>query len=260
VKARRVKGLDTGASLEENAARIVAVRLDEMRSFIPRALDADNVRAQHDMRIAAKRLRYILEATGFCFGKPAQVAARRARNLQSLLGDMHDCDVMLPMIDAHVADLHADDAGTLRARAGDASKLDPRLAARARHRTAYRGLGVLTVYVQARRKLLFDRFLRFWAEQEEAGTWERLELAVTRRLDEARERRRAAERVENARRQLEAAQRKERAAAERARVAADELAAARGADGAAGIPEGDGWTQVRAAAAGISAATGLRSK
>ena len=35
MKARRVKRLDPAASLEENAARIVSVRLDEMRSFAP---------------------------------------------------------------------------------------------------------------------------------------------------------------------------------------------------------------------------------
>jgi hypothetical protein len=226
MKAKRVKRLDPQASLEENAARIVSVRLDELRSFVPGALDPANSTAQHDMRIAAKRLRYILEATGFCFGKPAHNAARRARDLQGLLGDVHDCDVMLPMVDAHIAELRAEDAAAVRAKAGPAANLDPRLVSRARHRTAYRGLDVLTVYLQARRDLLFERFLGFWQEQEEAGTWDRLERAVMRRLTEIRERRRAAERIEAARRDLEDAERKERAAAERARRAAAELAAA----------------------------------
>ena len=226
MKAQRVKRLDPAAPLEENAARIVSVRLDEMRSFAPAALDPANSVAQHDMRIAAKRLRYILEATGFCFGKPAQTAARRARDLQGLLGEVHDCDVMLPTIDTHIADLRAEDAAAVREKAGDARVLDPALAARARHRTAYRGLDVLTVYVQARRELLFDRFLAFWRAQEEAGTWDRLDRAVAGRLRDIKERRRAEERIENARRELEEAERKERAAAERARQAAAELAAA----------------------------------
>ena len=225
MKARTVKKLDPDASLAENAARIVAVRLDEMRSFAPRALQPDRSRAQHDMRIAAKRLRYILEATDFCFGKSAQTAARRARDLQDLLGELHDCDVLLPVIDDQIAALREEDAATVRRRAGDAPNLDPRLATRARHRTAYRGLEMLAVYVQARRKLLFDRFRSYWHEQERAGTWERLERAVTRRLEEAREARRTAERVERARRELERAERDERAAADRARRAAEELAA-----------------------------------
>ena len=67
MKAHPVKKLDPSHSLGENAARIVKVRLDEMLDFAPRALDG-KTKAQHDMRIAAKRLRYVLEVTGFCFG------------------------------------------------------------------------------------------------------------------------------------------------------------------------------------------------
>ena len=74
---------------------------------------------------------------------------------------------------------------------------------------------------------LFDRFVAFWREQEEAGTWDRLERTVARRLREIKERRRAEERIENAQRELAEAERKQRAAAQRAREAADELAAAR---------------------------------
>ena len=40
-----------------------ATRLDELCSFTPRALDPEQVKALHDMRIAAKRLRYVLEVT-----------------------------------------------------------------------------------------------------------------------------------------------------------------------------------------------------
>jgi hypothetical protein len=226
VKARGVKKLDPAASLGENAARIVAVRLDELRSLATRAVEPECAREQHDMRIAAKRLRYILEATGFCFGKPAQTAARRARDLQDLLGELHDCDVWLPMIEAHVGALREEDATAVHTRAADAADVDPRLAARAGHRTAYRGLEVLEVYVQARRRLLFERFCSFWQEQERAGTWHRLERAVTRRLEAAREQRRTAARVERARRDLEKAERDKRAAADRARRAAEELAEA----------------------------------
>ena len=68
MKARRVKGLEPEAPLADNAERIVRVRLDELTSFMPKALDPDEVVALHDMRIAAKRLRYVLEVTGSCFG------------------------------------------------------------------------------------------------------------------------------------------------------------------------------------------------
>jgi CHAD domain len=228
MKARRVKKLDPAAPLAENAARIVLVRLDEMRSFAPKAIDEGEVKAQHDMRIAAKRLRYVLEATEFCFGRSGETARRRARDLQDVLGELHDCDVMLPRVREHLAELRSEDSRGIRERAGDAPDLDPRLVTLASHRTAYRGLESLAVYYEARRTLLFDRFRDLWRRQEEKGTWRRLEGAANRQLERARKRRRAARRAERAREELADAERQERQALERARRAAADLADARG--------------------------------
>jgi len=220
MKAAPVKKLDPNRSLGENAARIIQVRLDEMRAFAPRALQG-KTKAQHDMRIAAKRLRYVLELTGFCFGRPADTARRRARDLQDILGEIHDCDVMLPRVRRHMKELQRSDAEAVRGKAGRTPDLDPRLAARAPHRTAYRGLDVLAVYLEARRELLSDRFVAFWRRQEEMGTWLRLERAVQGHLDRAREARRTARAAERARAQAEAAARAARQAeaqAEQARL------------------------------------------
>jgi CHAD domain len=206
MKARPVKKLDPERPLGENAARIVKVRLDEMLDFAPRALDG-KTKAQHDMRIAAKRLRYVLEVTGFCFGRPADTARRRARDLQDILGEIHDCDVMLPRVRGHLKELQRTDAAAVRERAGQAPDLDARIAAQAPHRTAYRGLDVLAVYLEARRELLTDRFIDFWRRQEETGTWKRLERSVDGYLRRAREARRTAKAAERARQQAEAAAR-----------------------------------------------------
>jgi hypothetical protein len=229
VKARPVKKLDPSAPLGENAARIVKVRLDEMLGFVPAALDRGRITEQHDMRIAAKRLRYVLEITDFCFGTPAETARRRARDLQDILGEMHDCDVMLPRLREHLDDLQGRDAVAVRERAGNAPDLDPRLAAQAPHRTAYRGLDVLAVYLRARRELLFDRFVAFCERQEEMGTWLRLEKAVDAHLRKAREARKAAKQAARAqaeaeeaeRASAEAARRAEEAEAEKRRAAAE---------------------------------------
>jgi CHAD domain-containing protein len=183
VKARKVKKLDPAGRLDANAARIVRTRVEELRSFAPQALDPDATNAQHDMRIAAKRLRYVLEVTGFCFGKPAQTARRRARDLQDLLGELHDCNVMVPRVQAEIEVLRGDDARTVLLHAVDAEDLDPALTAHAPNRSAYRGLELLAVHLRARRALLFERFRDFWQAEVSKGTWSKLERALDEQLE-----------------------------------------------------------------------------
>jgi CHAD domain-containing protein len=171
VKARKVKGLDPDGPLRDNARRIIDVRAKEVRSFSPAVLDPLNVEALHDMRIAAKRLRYVLELTAPVFGAGAEKAAKRAKKLQDLLGEIHDCDVTIPRVERHIAWLRLEDAATLREAAGKrASDLDPAAAREAPHRLRYRGLETLIAYLRARRDVLYARFLR---------EWERDPLAVT---------------------------------------------------------------------------------
>jgi len=181
MKARRVRGLDPGGPLADQAERIVRVRLDELHSFAPCALDPRHGDALHDMRIAAKRLRYVLEVTGSCFGPYAATATKRARELQDLLGEIHDCDVMLPRVHERLAELGAQDAAELRLLARDATDLDPALVAGLPNRGSYQGLLVLCAHLQARRGLLFERFLELWSSLARSGFRARLEVAVAER-------------------------------------------------------------------------------
>jgi hypothetical protein len=182
VKARRVKGLHPDDALADNLQRIVAVRLDELTSFVPKALDPRQVQALHDMRIAAKRLRYILEiAAGPCFGPYGETAIKRAKDLQDLLGEIHDCDVQLPRVRATHDELRAADALEARTRAGDADDLDPTLASGTPNAEAWRGLETLGIYLEARRALLFERFIALWRELEREGFAARLRFAIAER-------------------------------------------------------------------------------
>jgi CHAD domain-containing protein len=139
MKPRRVRGLDTEAAFGANAALILRARLEELLSLGEASLDPEAEQAQHDTRIAAKRLRYVLELTEGCFGDDAAAARLAARELQGVLGDIHDCDVMLPRV-GHIESLSA--------------------------------------LLRARRGRLFGRFRALWREQAGSGTWAALEARL----------------------------------------------------------------------------------
>ena len=82
------------------------------------------------MRIAAKRLRYVLEIDRPCFEPAAEDARRAAKELQGVLGEIHDCDVMLPKVE---------------------------------------GIASLESLLRTRRELLFARFRELWGAEEIQG-------------------------------------------------------------------------------------------
>ena len=147
MKAQRVAGLEPDMALADAARRIVAVRTAELYAFIPEALGETAISAMHDMRIAAKRLRYLLELVGFCFGDVGEEARARARALQDVLGEIHDCDVMLERIAA-------------------SRSAEPE------------GFVALAERFRARRAEEFTRFSALWSDTEASGLRDRL-LAST---------------------------------------------------------------------------------
>jgi hypothetical protein len=181
MKARKVSDLEPAEPLADNAERIIRVRLDEMCGFMPQAADPAEVVALHDMRIAAKRLRYILEITSPVFGVYATTAMRLTKDVQDLLGEIHDCDVQIPEVQAFLDSLVAADAQELVQAAGDAEDLDPAAVRRATHRNDYAGLVALLVHLRARRELLYARFIELWQDYERKGYRARLEYAVGER-------------------------------------------------------------------------------
>lgn len=90
-------------SLQKNGARAILARLEELLAREECLEDARRVLEHHEMRIAAKRLRYTLEIFKEAFeGSPLapQNAAllQHVRDLQEFLGDIHDADVLTPQL------------------------------------------------------------------------------------------------------------------------------------------------------------------
>jgi len=120
-------------------ARIIQVRLEELRGFAATALVPSASEAQHNTRIAAKRLRYLLEIFAGCIGEEAEEARRAAKRLQSTLGDLHDCDLMLPKVEA---------------------------------------IPAVAALLRRRRDRLYREFVEQWQAEASRGTWAALEAAV----------------------------------------------------------------------------------
>jgi CHAD domain-containing protein len=95
-QARAVEGLEAGDRFEVAAGRVVAVRARELFAQAEGVLDTDDVERVHDMRVASRRLRAVLEIFAPAF--PARAHAPVLRDVKALadaLGARRDPDVQL---------------------------------------------------------------------------------------------------------------------------------------------------------------------
>jgi hypothetical protein len=192
-KPRPVPGLDADARMRPNARRILAVRIDEVYAYDGVVADPANVTELHDMRIACKRLRYLLEIFGIAFDDALEPFIDDIRLLQDLLGDIHDCDVQIPRLEDHLAWLGAREAGAARRLVDEASSKRRRREGPASEaafrafrrelevgRRADERLGIHALIARRRRERddLYARFLDEWRRLKNERFRARLEDAV----------------------------------------------------------------------------------
>jgi hypothetical protein len=167
-RARRVSGIHPKESLRENARRVIAVRLDELLSLRPALDDPALVQQLHDMRIAAKRLRYALEMFDICFSG-VKALLKQLTDIQEDLGTIHDLDVLIAIlrerlqaVDTTAEDQIVEVMGTEATVAEKSSRLRRLLSAQARdsHRL---GLVGLIGDKRAERKRCYARFQQRWS-------------------------------------------------------------------------------------------------
>ena len=78
------------------AARIVRVRADELFEQAEGVLDTEDIERVHDMRVASRRLRAVLEVFAPCFPKgPYRGVLRDVKVVADALGERRDPDVHL---------------------------------------------------------------------------------------------------------------------------------------------------------------------
>lgn len=170
---------DTGAAPRRlsplvfaHAEQHIVARLERLRSFEPCLADAEDCAQHHAMRIAAKRLRYTVEICRPMYAGRLDGVLEAIKQVQSLLGDIHDCDIWVQQLEAFVAK----QAKRFRALYGG---LGPLAALRA-------GIDYLRDQRRARRQELFATLVQYWQELTTEGLWDRLAEAVRTRRGPAR--------------------------------------------------------------------------
>lgn len=111
-----VGALDPKAPVSINAREILKVRIAEYYHYTPIVHDEHAGTLLHDLRIAAKRLRYTLEMFRSVFGAAGEPQIERVKAIQEALGELHDCDVRIELIEDELAALAARQIRELSAR------------------------------------------------------------------------------------------------------------------------------------------------
>jgi CHAD domain-containing protein len=81
---------------------IILERLKEFEALSIGLLNPFEVETLHELRIAAKRLRYALELFQQCWGRSISGYAKRVARIQGALGNLHDCDVWIEGLGKHI--------------------------------------------------------------------------------------------------------------------------------------------------------------
>jgi CHAD domain-containing protein len=144
--------------------RYIVEQLDELLAHQDSLANPDDCERHHAMRIAAKRLRYTLEIARPVYRGRLDEAIEATKRVQSLLGDVHDCDVWAEDLDAF-ASQQRDRLINLFGHAGRFARLQP-------------GIDYLRQDRHDHRQAVFGELVAYWAELGRRQFWEGLREAV----------------------------------------------------------------------------------
>lgn len=182
-----ISGLRPHESTLAAMRQIIPARLDELYALAPAVADPAATRGHHDMRIAAKRLRYTLEVFRFLDPEVFAPAIAAMRRIQDELGQVHDLDVFVPFCERYIEHRREESAAELgRLLFADSESSDTLRAVADVRRTLNQADGTaerkallrLVEQLRARRRQVFAEFQQYWQGLAAAGFRESLLEAI----------------------------------------------------------------------------------
>lgn len=104
----------------QSAVEIIPETLEEFCEHSPEDI---STRALHELRISTKKLRYTLELFGSCSPDNFAPFIAQLKKLQELLGEIHDCDVTIQLLNEKLPMIIDTDPNLLNSLASLLSKL-----------------------------------------------------------------------------------------------------------------------------------------
>jgi len=133
------------------SSSVLLVRWNELLEWSESVQDPMCVEELHNMRIAAKRLRYTLEIFAPALGDAAVPVLKQVEEIQEQLGKIHDCDMLFPLVNETLhGEMERERKRMLKRSVGP----PPFLAAE--------GLAALTASKRTEREERFQKFVAFW--------------------------------------------------------------------------------------------------
>lgn len=123
--------------------------------------DRDNITGHHKMRIAAKKLRYTMEICCEPYGEKLNSAIKVVKKLQTILGDIHDCDVWIETVDNFMQE--------------ELERTKEYFGNEKPYNFLNSGLEYLKQERQQVREHLFDILTRYWKRLDKQKFWEDLQ-------------------------------------------------------------------------------------
>ncbi len=154
-----------GPGVFAHAQQNILARFDELWSLRGCLADPQDYQRHHAMRIAAKRLRYTIEIYRGPYGQRLEGVLDVMKQIQSYLGDLHDCDVWI----AELGKVLEKEARRIEARYGHPGpmvRIEP-------------GIRFLQEERCSRRRKVFDALVQYWTGLTEQAFWDDLAEVVS---------------------------------------------------------------------------------